>query len=286
VNRLAQEATKSAQHVLTMCIRALDYCPPTDITFGEYLRAIITADCDLVADDDLNYRVAFIEAFRRRGIYPLNLRTLSVESLLWRGPGDGDAPPSEKLSEILETVRDFVGKFTYAQSRKDVFDLQRDLRGQLHDQLKELFQRMRGRRDAVFLGINPDLRSKRRRGLDFEVHTGRIAIRSLPDGGVKPQLILGLLQRDEHVPIDPKGHSASAEMTYEGGSTIIADLRSLQVRYCIRKSVTSETRRARQQAFALEKYDSLRATYLGKHPLESGSAASPDEPFAALHRGG
>ena len=38
VGRLASEAGKSAQHVLTMCIRALDYCPPTDITFGEYLR--------------------------------------------------------------------------------------------------------------------------------------------------------------------------------------------------------------------------------------------------------
>ncbi len=36
VDRLVREATKSAQHVLTMCIRALDYCPPTDITFGEY----------------------------------------------------------------------------------------------------------------------------------------------------------------------------------------------------------------------------------------------------------
>src|SRR5690606_25131330 len=60
VGRLAQEAAKAAQHVLSMVIRALDYCPPTDITFGEYLRAIITADYDLVADDDLNYRVAFV----------------------------------------------------------------------------------------------------------------------------------------------------------------------------------------------------------------------------------
>ena len=86
VDRLADEAAKSAQHVLTMCIRALDYCPIVDITFGEYLRAIITADYDLLRDDDLNYRVAFIEAFRKRGIYPRYVRTLSVESLLWQSP--------------------------------------------------------------------------------------------------------------------------------------------------------------------------------------------------------
>ena len=42
VDRLADEAAKSASHVLRMCIRALDYCPPVDLTFGEYLRALIT----------------------------------------------------------------------------------------------------------------------------------------------------------------------------------------------------------------------------------------------------
>ena len=36
VNRLAGEASKTATHVLTMCVRALDFCPPVDITFGEY----------------------------------------------------------------------------------------------------------------------------------------------------------------------------------------------------------------------------------------------------------
>ncbi|MDH4064375.1 MAG: hypothetical protein OEW19_08235, partial [Acidobacteriota bacterium] len=86
VARLADEAAKSAQHVLTMCIRALDYCPPVDITFGEFLRAIITADTDAVADDDLHYRVAFAEAFRKRGLYPRDLRTLSENSLVWRAP--------------------------------------------------------------------------------------------------------------------------------------------------------------------------------------------------------
>jgi hypothetical protein len=44
VNRLALEAEKVARHVLTICIRALDYCPPVDIDFGDYLRALITAD--------------------------------------------------------------------------------------------------------------------------------------------------------------------------------------------------------------------------------------------------
>ena len=93
--RLADEAAKSAQHVLKICIRALDYLPPVDVTFFEYLRALITADFDLVADDRHNYRVAFVEAFRRRGIYPVNLdepsrdtlRTLSVDTLRWQGFG-------------------------------------------------------------------------------------------------------------------------------------------------------------------------------------------------------
>ena len=81
VNRLATEASKTAQHVLYMCIRAIDYCPPTDITFGEYLRAIITADCDLVSSDPYAYRLAFMEAFKKRGIYPQGINSLSIESL-------------------------------------------------------------------------------------------------------------------------------------------------------------------------------------------------------------
>src|SRR5208283_538298 len=33
--RLAQEASKTASHVLDICVRALDYCPPVDVTFGD-----------------------------------------------------------------------------------------------------------------------------------------------------------------------------------------------------------------------------------------------------------
>ena len=70
VGRLASEAAEIAEHLLHICIRALDYSPPNDITFGSYLRALITADIDIAPEDENGYRVALIEAFRARGIFP------------------------------------------------------------------------------------------------------------------------------------------------------------------------------------------------------------------------
>ena len=92
--RLAGEAAKVADQVLNMCIRALDYCPPVDVTFGDYLRAIITADRDLVPLDDRGYRVAFISAFRDRGIFPTNVAHLAEDSLVV-----GDAAAFGRSSE-------------------------------------------------------------------------------------------------------------------------------------------------------------------------------------------
>jgi hypothetical protein len=82
-NRLASEAARVAQQILQMCIRAIDYCPPVGITFGDYLRAIVTADYDSYPEDPIGYRLAFVESFRQWGIYPAGMRSMSVESLLW-----------------------------------------------------------------------------------------------------------------------------------------------------------------------------------------------------------
>jgi hypothetical protein len=86
VKRLAAEASDIASHLLSICIRALDYCPPFDITFGDYLRALITADTDICPDENNGYRVALIEAFRAWGIFPDKVMTLSIYSLRWSPP--------------------------------------------------------------------------------------------------------------------------------------------------------------------------------------------------------
>lgn len=82
VNRIASEATLTAQSILTMCIRSFEYLPPVDITFGDFLRALVTADSELSPMDEYGQRQAMIEAFRVRGIYPDHVSSLSEEALL------------------------------------------------------------------------------------------------------------------------------------------------------------------------------------------------------------
>ncbi|MEO8440669.1 MAG: S8 family serine peptidase [Spartobacteria bacterium] len=272
VNRLAVEAAKSADHVLMMCVRALDYCPPVDITFGEYLRAIITADFDLVPDDDLGYRTAFIEAFRKRALYPREVRTLSVESLLWRNLEQDGLTPSPQLEAALIQLRQYAQEHTYSESREALFHLERSMRWQIHEWMKAHFlSGPAGVSDAAYLGLDPKL--------TFEVRSARIAFRTSPDGGMNPQLLLGILQRRPRPadPDDPRG----PKMVFEGGCSLIADLRSCRIRYCIRKGVNSQSRLERQQAFAETSHSTRRGVYFGSPRWN----AELEEPFAALHRG-
>ena len=96
--RFAEEAVRLSQRVLNMCIRAIDYLPPVDLTFGDFLRALITADADFFPDDPRRYRLAFIESFRDRGIYPLDVRALAEDALRWK-PLDDDV--EEHSSSVL-----------------------------------------------------------------------------------------------------------------------------------------------------------------------------------------
>ena len=82
--RLAKEASDTAVRVSSIAARALDFCPPVDITFGDYLRALVTADYERTHDDPLGFRAAFIDGFLERGIYPAQARSMTEEALRWK----------------------------------------------------------------------------------------------------------------------------------------------------------------------------------------------------------
>jgi hypothetical protein len=81
--RLAAVASGTAEQFFVICARALDYCPPVDITFGDFLRAVLTADLDFHPDDPDGVRDAFMQAFRLRGIVADNVTAFSEDSLFW-----------------------------------------------------------------------------------------------------------------------------------------------------------------------------------------------------------
>jgi hypothetical protein len=82
-DRLAAEASQTADEFFIACARALDYCPPVDITFGDFLRAVLTADLDLHPADPDGVRDALMQAFRSRGIVAEEAKFFSEESLCW-----------------------------------------------------------------------------------------------------------------------------------------------------------------------------------------------------------
>ena len=68
---VVEQGATVADHLLTMCIRALDYCPPTDITFSDYLSALLTIDREVVPDDsNYRYRHWLLKNFTDYGIKP------------------------------------------------------------------------------------------------------------------------------------------------------------------------------------------------------------------------
>ncbi len=77
-----------------------------DLTFGDYLRAIVTADFDMLADDTLGYRVAFVESFLKWGISVPGLRSMAVEDLLHPlYPSLWDGNQEKKFGKALRNLK-------------------------------------------------------------------------------------------------------------------------------------------------------------------------------------
>ena len=271
VERLAQAAATIAGRILRICIRALDYCPPVDLGFGEYLRALITADHDVVPNDQHGYRVAFVSAFRTFGIFPDEVATLSTDALLWRGIDD---PALNQAFKAIEVSWDRDG------DRLEAYRSQQVAARQLHRAL----MKYKGSLSALGLAEPPPAgRRWRVETLDgvegrvspIEVHSVRPANRVTPDDRIHSDLIVELTQR--WCPGKVGNLNAPCEEFYRGGATVICDPATGAVRYVVRKRLGSRWRVEQQR----QDRDAMRGLSLADNYFLDGQSS---EPFALLHR--
>ncbi|MPY91448.1 MAG: peptidase M4 [Luteitalea sp.] len=255
VDELVDKVGRIATQFLTVCVRAVDYCPTVDIEFGELLRALITADADLVPSDPWAYREALIDAFRRRGIYPAGVPNLSEEALRWEEP----AEPLPPIPGLDFAVLKFKGD---PASAADIEEL---------------------RRQACALGkwlVASDA-AQRAFGLAAPDPSARIyppcveSIRTLrrvgPDGQVVFDLVAEVTQRRTGR-VSPRG----AFFEFTGGATVIVGPEGV-VRYVIRKRITNDERLERQRQYM---------THAGRRywARADGALRPASSPFRLLHR--
>jgi hypothetical protein len=246
-DRLSKEALKAADHFSDICIRSLDFCPPVDIQFGDFLRALITADADLVHDDPYGYRAALIDAFRSRGIIPENVGSFSEESLYWPPP-------------LLRGHR-------YPQCTDLSFDVMAPpaTQAQLGERAR-ILQRF-ANRNARALHLAPRV--------PIQSYSFRHIHRVGPDGRVHFGLAVEFLQqrRVALFPDEPR----LGTFTFRGGTTVLFDQQGF-VRYAIAKRVDDEERLQRQREF-----HQMAGTLGAAAYVTAPRRAAPS--FAAIHRG-
>ena len=87
--RAAEEGAEIAERMLTVCIRAIDYCPPTDLQFSDFARALLTVDMELnPVDDKYSMRQKLFHWFVEFGILE------DQPARTGREPGTWDPPES------------------------------------------------------------------------------------------------------------------------------------------------------------------------------------------------
>ena len=271
VDALTEVASKVASQILGMCIRALDYCPPVDITFGDYLRALVTADRDLVHHDPLGYRVAFVSAFAARGIYPENVRTLSVDTIAWE-------PPPAPFPRLERQLAGLQLNWDLQVDREAAWTDARANAALLHgwlvdpevvddDELAVLGLRRSAPAPVSLAGTDGTAVPCTLHGI--EVHSIRPLHRVGPDGQLLSQLVIELTQ-SLHAD-DGSG------MVFRAGATLLFDIGKGAITYLVRKRVDQQARVSAQQALWADRRAAQPNSY-------SGLATHDAEPFALLHR--
>lgn len=243
VDALTEEVYQLARQFLNVCIRAIDYCPPVDIELGEFLRALITADHDLVPADPWGYREALIQAFRCRGIYPTGVATLSEESLRWRPPRL-DVPIIKGLEFGSLRFNDDPGR---PASHEEILRQARVLGAYVCDpeQLESFCLEVPG---------------KHARGVEIGrpvVESIRTARRVAPDGSIAFDLVGEVLQT---AVVKVRVKKRVRRVQLHGGATVIIGADGA-VRYVIAKRATKKERIDRQLDYIRREVESSRGIW-------------------------
>lgn len=120
-----EEGAKAADHLLSIAIRALDYCPVVDITFGDYLAALLTADSEVVPDDSKHrYRQRLRDMFKRFGI--VTPAESDPETGTWE-PFDETKPIAYHKTNFESMLRDREEVFRFIWENRKTLEV--DARG-------------------------------------------------------------------------------------------------------------------------------------------------------------
>jgi hypothetical protein len=225
-NRLALEAAETASHMQNICLRALDYCPPVDVTFGDYLRALVTADREMTAKDDRGYRRALINAFRARGIRPHGVISYSEDALNWE-PYDGTTGPDAHA--IFRNLWYDINRYEEESDQR--------ARSATYRQLWYAAAQL-----GPVLNLSPTS--------PYQASSITASQRVGFDGTLQRQIVAELIQRRKSVPI-VEGGPEDATFTFYGGTTVIVDHLG-KIRYLITKpmhGLDGAARLERQRAY-------------------------------------
>jgi hypothetical protein len=220
VNRIVREASRAAESILTMCMRAFEYLPPVDVRFGDYLRALVTADYDLVGEQGFDQRRAMIDAFRARGIYPDYVTSLAEDSLLWERADEN--LPRIPQGGIPRIMQDAARTFR---------------RGAVEASALERADRRAGDKNAQKLH---DWASKNAAALDLDpnrpvsVRGFHPIFRVAPDGQLQIEVVAQFGQIE-----NTEGKPEFGGLAVRGGTTVIAAADGT-VRYVISKPLRSD----------------------------------------------
>lgn len=226
IKAIAQEASKVAGQFLNVCIRAVDYCPPTDMDFGEYLRALITADGDLERDDKWGFREAFMRSFRRREIFPDHVHFMTEDAVRWQCPETTLCIPELAFAKLR-----FDGEPGRPASAKEMI--------RQANALGRFVTEPSNARHFFVIPPGAPLPKQIQQASPPIVESVRVARRVTPYGGIAFDLIAEITQ----------SCTANVEgdiFDMNGGCTIVLDPQG-EVRYAISKRFTTEARRIRQR---------------------------------------